>query len=220
MKVIITGSTGMVGQAVLIECLESPLITEVLVINRSSLNKTHPKLKEILLKGFGQVETIAKDLRGYDACFHCMGVSAVGMTEEDYAKITFGYTKLLVDVLHQLNPQMVVNYVSGTNTDSSESGNTMWSRVKGKTENYILNKGFKDAYAFRPGAIIPEKGVKSKTKLYNFLYVITKPLNPLLKRMKSMTTSSKLGKAMINSILYPQDLKHLENVDINKLANK
>ena len=157
-KVIITGATGMVGKGVMLECLESSKIEEVLVINRTSLGMQHPKLIEILLQDFQNVSSLKEKLSGYDACFFCMGVSVIGLSEEDYLRITYLTTKSFVDTLYQINPNMVFNYVSGAGTDSSENGGTMWARVKGKTENMIFGKGFKDAYAFRPGAIIPEKG--------------------------------------------------------------
>ena len=48
MNVVITGSTGMVGKGVLIECLEHPKVTKVLVVNRTSLNIQHSKLEELL----------------------------------------------------------------------------------------------------------------------------------------------------------------------------
>lgn len=219
-KVIITGSTGMVGKAVLLECLESREIEKVLVINRRSLNRQYPKLEEIILPDFLNIASLKNQLQNYDACFFCMGVSAVGMNEEKYTQITFNVTKAFADVLFELNPNMVFNYVSGTGTDETEKSSTMWRRVKGKTENYILNKGFNDAYAFRPGAIIPEKGIKSSTGWYNIFYVITRPIYPLLKKSKNITTTTKLGQAMINTLYHPQKLKHLENADINILAGK
>ncbi|MDF1696144.1 MAG: NAD-dependent epimerase/dehydratase family protein [Saprospiraceae bacterium] len=220
MKVIITGSTGMVGKAVVIECLEDEEVQEVLVINRNKIDITHSKLKEVIVTDFDNIADIKNVLQGYDACFHCMGISAIGKSEEDYDKITFGYTKSLVDLCFELNPNMVFNYVSGKGTDSTEKGNTMWARVKGKTENYILGKGFKDAYMFRPGAILPEKGVKSKTGWYNAIYVVMRPFFPLMYKMNSITSSSNLGKAMINSLRFPQTNKHLENPEINSLANR
>ncbi|MCL3781926.1 NAD-dependent epimerase/dehydratase family protein [Prolixibacteraceae bacterium JC049] len=219
MKVIITGSSGMVGKGALIECVEDERIERVLIINRKSIHYTHPKVKEVIHADFSDFNSIKDDLAGYDACFHCMGISAVGLSEKDYNHITFEMTEALAKVLFELNPQTIFSYVSGTGTDSSENGRIMWARVKGKTENLILKMGFKDAYAFRPGAIIPEKGVKSKTGWYNFFYVITKPIFPLLKKMKSVTTSSQLGKAMIHVLFHPSELKHLENVDINQLKN-
>jgi uncharacterized protein YbjT (DUF2867 family) len=218
MKVIITGSTGMVGRGVLIECLESTYVTSVLVVNRRPLEMKHEKLKDILLPDFTEPESIEEELKGYDACFYCMGVSSLGMNEETFKRITYTTTFAFAETLHRLNPAMVFNYVSGTGTDSSEKGRIMWARIKGQTENMIFNQGFKDAYAFRPGIILPEKGVRSRTPWYNALYVITRPLFPLMKKMKSVTTSSNVGKAMINSVIFPQEIKILENRDINRLA--
>ncbi|MEX0314591.1 MAG: NAD-dependent epimerase/dehydratase family protein [Allomuricauda sp.] len=217
-KVIITGTTGMVGKGVLLECLEHDSIHEVLVINRNPLGLAHPKLKEILLKDFMELESVKNQLEGYDACFYCMGVSVLGLNEQTYTKITYDITKKFADVLFDLNPNMVFNYVSGTGTDSSEKGRTMWARVKGKTENYILNKGFKDAYAFRPGGIIPEKGIKSRTAWYNAFYVITRPFFPLMKKSKNITTTTKIGQAMIHTLFNSQKMKHLENRAINALV--
>ncbi|MEM9648422.1 MAG: epimerase [Bacteroidota bacterium] len=217
-KVIITGSTGMVGKGVLLECLDHDSISEVLVINRTDLGMEHPKLKEILLKDFMDLGSVKDGLRGYDACFFCMGVSVVGLNEESYSRITFDITKKFADVLFGLNPNMVFNYVSGTGTDTSEKGRSMWARVKGKTENYILNLGFKDAYAFRPGLIIPERGIKSKTSWYNAFYVLTGPLFPLLKRSRNITTTTRIGLTMIHTLFHAQQRKHLENRDINQIA--
>jgi len=218
-NVIITGSTGMVGKSVLLECIDHPSIKKVLLINRSSLNFDHPKVNEILLSDFSQMHTLQDQLKGFDACFHCMGISSIGKSEEEFTKITFDLTKILADTLYQLNNDMVFNYVSGTLTDSSEKGKTMWARVKGKTENYILNKGFKDAYMFRPGAIVPEKGIRSSTGWYNIIYVLLRPFFPCMKKNKNMTTTTRFGQAMINSLTFPSELKHLENEDINLLAN-
>lgn len=217
-NVIITGSTGMVGKGVLYECLEDNRIENVLIINRNSLDLEHPKLKEVLLQDFTQVERVAAQMTGYDACFYCMGVSSMGMSEDDFSAITFDMTKAFADTLYKQNPKSVFNYLSGEGTDSSESSSTMWKNVKGKTENYILQKGFGDAYMFRPGAIIPEKGIQSKTKLYNFMYKLTRPFFGLMKKSKKITTTTKLGKAMINTLFHTQELKHLENKDINAMA--
>lgn len=218
MKIIITGSTGMVGRAVLLESIDDTRVTEVLLINRSPLGISHPKVKEVIHKDFMDFTTIENQLNGYDLCCHFMGVSSAGMSEEQYTELTYGISKSLASTLYSLNPDMVFIYVSGTGTDSSEIGSSMWARVKGKTENMILQMGFKDAYMFRPGVIIPERGIKSKTSLYNILYIITRPLFPLLRKVKSITTTTKIGKAMINTYFYPQPLKHLEGKDINELA--
>ena len=217
-KVIITGSTGMIGKGVLLECLNHTHIDEVLVINRSTLAMDHSKLTEILLPNFLDVHLIHEQLQGYDACFYCMGVSAVGMSEKKYHKITYTTTEAFANVLHMNNPEMTFIYVSGTGTDSSEQGRTMWARVKGKTENMLFRKGFEKVYAFRPGLIVPEKGIKSRTKLYRTIYTITRPLFPLFKRSNKITTTTKLGRAMIHTLFYPVEKDILHNPDINDVA--
>ncbi len=208
----------MVGKGVLLECLDDDRISAVLLVNRSRIDIKHPKIKEIIHKNFTDLSTIQHDLKNYNACFHCMGVSSAGMKEEQYFELTFTITESLVNVLYNFNPNMTFIYVSGDGTDSTENSKTMWARVKGKTENLILNKGFKDAYAFRPGIILPERGVKSKTKLYNSLYILMRPIFPILKKMKSVTTSQNIGKAMIGLTLNSKQVKILSGSDINQAA--
>ena len=218
MNIIITGATGMVGKAVLIECLSCNEIKNILVINRNPIDLKHQKLTEIIHRDFTSFSSIKNRLAGYHACFYCMGVSALGLNEKQYTDITYNTTKALAEILVELNPNMVFNYVSGTGTDGTAQGRIMWARVKGKTENMILEMGFKDAYAFRPGFILPVKGVKSKTRWYNAFYQLTRPLFPLLRKWKLVTLSSSIGLAMINTLSHPQSKKHLENADINILA--
>ena len=216
LKVIITGTTGMVGKGVLLECLEHPEVSEVLIINRSSIGMQHPKLKELIHKDFYNLQPVQEQLQGYDACFFCLGVSSVGMSEEAYTKPTYDLTLHFAETV--INADMTFIYVSGSGTDSTEKGSIMWARVKGKTENALLEMPFKAAYMFRPGVILPVKGVKSKTPLYNFFYVILRPFFPLMSKMNSVTDSAKVGQAMINVVLHGSDKVHLENKDINEVV--
>ena len=206
----------MVGKGVLLECLDSPKIERVLAINRSSLGIQHPKFSEILLSDFLKIESIMDQMIGYDACFYCMGISALGLSEEKYTKITYDTTKAFVDCLYTLNPEMVFNYVSGTGTNADSK--TMWARIKGRTENMVFAKGFKDAYAFRPGGILPEKGIKSRTGWYNAVYFIMRPFFPLFRKSKNITTTTKIGQVMIKSLFDPKEKKILFNPDINDWA--
>jgi hypothetical protein len=191
-------------------------VSEVLIINRSSIGMQHPKLKELIHKDFYNLQPVREQLQGYDACFFCLGVSSVGMSEEVYAKPTYDLTLHFAETV--INADMTFIYVSGSGTDSTEKGSIMWARVKGKTENALLKMPFKAAYMFRPGVILPVKGVKSKTPLYNFFYVIMRPIFPLMSKMNSVTDSAKVGQAMINVALHGSDKVHLENKDINELA--
>lgn len=215
---IITGSTGMVGKAVLLECLDHPQVERVLVVNRRPLGMKHPKLREDVVEDFREVGHLQNSFADYDACFYCAGVSVLGKSEEEYRAITYDLTKIFAETCHAANPEMVFNYVSGDGTDSTEQGGTMWARVKGATENLILEMGFRDAYAFRPGAILPERGIKSSTGWYNAIYVVMRPFFPLLRRLDSIITTTQFGRAMIQSVLRGAEKKHLTNRDIARLA--
>ena len=220
MKVIITGSTGMIGKGVLLECLDDSRIQEVLIVNRSSLGMQHPKLKEILLNDFMEPSSIQDDLKGYDVVYFCLGVSASGMNEEDYKKITYDYTLNFAKAYKEVNPEGSFFYVSGTGTDSSEKGRMMWARVKGKTENDLLKMGFKNALMFRPGMIRPMRGIKSRTKSYQRIYNIINPFWGFFEWIMgdNLTNTTLIGQAMINGLVNGTDNVLLENKDINQLA--
>jgi len=222
MKVIITGTTGMVGKGVLLECLDDQRVSKVLVVNRNALGLKHPKLHEIIHSDFYNFSTCQESFAEYDACFHCMGVSSAGLDEEKYTQLTYNISLALAKTCFKANPNMTFTYVSGTGTDSSEKGKTMWARVKGKTENDILKLGFKQAFMFRPGVIQPLRGIKSKTKLYQTFYVLFSPFWPVFKALmgKNLTDTTKIGKAMMNAAQKGFDKIYLENPDINNLADQ
>ena len=206
----------MVGKGVLLECMDSPEISEILLINRNSVDLKHPKVKEIIHKDFFDWSSIKDQLVGYDACLFCLGVSSVGMKEPDYRRMTYDLTLGFAKELLKASQQLTFCYVSGASTDSTESGKTMWARVKGKTENDLLSLGFKSAYMFRPGFIRPMRGIRSRTPLYNLLYVFIKPFVGLIMRNPKIATDSiTLGKAMISVGLHGYSKKILESVDIN-----
>jgi uncharacterized protein YbjT (DUF2867 family) len=221
-KVIITGATGMIGKGVLLECLDHASIDEVLVIGRGHTGIEHPKLKELVHGNFTDFSGVRNQLPGYDACFFCLGISAAGMTEQDYRKITYDYTLALARILVEINPGMTFTYVSGEGTDSTEKGRMMWARVKGKTENDLLSLDFKQAFMFRPGAIIPLRGIKSRTKSYQFMYDYFMWLVKVIKAIapNSVVTTTQIGLAMINAMLRGYDDKILRPKDIIILADK
>lgn len=178
-KPIITGTTGMVGKGVLLECLDSPEVESVLVVNRKPLGFQHPKMREVIHKDFFDLSAIAGEMIGYDTCFFCLGVTSAGLNEQEYTHLTYDLTLTFAKTFITQNPGPVFCYVSGAGTDSTEKGRVMWARVKGRTENALIAMPFKAAYMFRPGFIEPLKGIKSSTKLYNAMYVILRPLFPL-----------------------------------------
>ena len=219
MKVIIFGATGMVGQGVLAECLRDREITQVLTIGRSVSGISHPLVKEVEHRDLMDLSGIEQELKGYDACFFCLGVSSVGMSEHEYERITYDLTISVATVLAKLNPDMVFEYVSGSGTDSTEKGSVRWARGKGRTENELLKLPFRGAYMFRPAMIQPGPGIKSKTPLYQVVYSITRPLLPILKGLlpAHVTTSEKLGQAMIHVARSGFSKSWIENREINEM---
>ncbi|MCP9234696.1 NAD-dependent epimerase/dehydratase family protein [Lewinella sp. JB7] len=213
---IITGASGMVGRAVLLECLDNPHVERVVMINRRPVDVHHPKLTEIIHADFSDIGPIREQLRGYDACFYCAGVSVVGKSEEEYTRLTYELVVSFARTLHDVNPNLVLNYVSGVGTDVN--GRQMWARVKGRTEVKLLNVGFRDAYMFRLGMLLPERDLPMKTVWVAAMYRIFKPLAPLLRRFSWATTDKKLGRAMINVVLHPREEKIVESADINRLG--
>ncbi|NND05561.1 MAG: epimerase [Saprospiraceae bacterium] len=215
---IIFGSTGMVGEGVAHECMLDHRISKVLLINRSPTSIKGPKVTELIQRDFFDLSEIEDQLRGYNACYFCMGISSVGQKEEAYRKVTYDLTLYVAELLLKINPDMTFIYVSGAGTESSEQGSSMWARVKGATENAILNQGFKDAYAFRPGYIQPTKGLKNAYKVYSwlgFLYPLFRALFP-----KYVTTLKEIGVAMINVTALPDSSKVVECRDIVRLSHR
>jgi uncharacterized protein YbjT (DUF2867 family) len=216
MKVIITGVTGMVGEGVLHEVLRRNEVTEILVLGRKSYGLTHPKVKEVIHANFQDLSSIEEQLRGYDACFFCLGVSSVGMKEPEYKKLTYDLTLHVASTLSRLNTAMTFCYVSGAGTNSSEKGNSMWARVKGKTENDLTKLPFKHVYNFRPAFIVPTKGLKNTLKLYKYIGWLI----PFIKTISPnyIVSLKDLGEAMVNVVLYGYDKTVLEVSDIRKIT--
>jgi hypothetical protein len=217
-KAIITGSTGMVGEGVLLECLKHPDLESILVINRRPCGVTHPKLKEIIHIDFFDLHPVESMLSGYNACFFCAGVSSVGMKEPEYTRVTYELTMNFAQTLSKFNPDMTFCYVSGAGTDSSEKGRMMWARVKGKTENDLMKLQFKNVYAFRPAFMKPTKGQKNAPAFYKYilwLYPVLHKFFPLY-----FGTLCDVGLAMINCTIFGAEKKVLEAKDIAELAKK
>jgi hypothetical protein len=214
-RAIITGTTGMVGEGVMHQCLQHPDVEAVLIINRKPSGYSHPKLKEIVHANFFDLSAIEDQLSGYNACHFCLGISSIGISKEDYYKTTYTLTINVAQTLVKQNPDMSFCYISGAGTNSKEKG-TGWAAVKGKTENDLMKIPFKQVFAFRPGFIKPIKGL-SKTHSYykyiNWLYPIGRALYPA-----GFTTLQELAQAMINITKQGYPTKVIEGKDIITLA--
>ena len=220
MKAILFGGTGMIGQGVLMECLADPEVEQLLVVGRGPSGTKDPKVTDLVMPDMFDYSAVAASLAGYDACFYCLGVSSAGMNEADYTRVTYDLAMAVAQALYKANPKMTFCFISGASTDSTEKGGAMWARVKGKTENAILKIGFKAAYMFRPGLIQPLKGIKSRTAGYRAFYTAFGWLLPVVKTVlpSTITTTERLGIAMINAAKKGYSATILETRDINLLA--
>ena len=221
MKVILFGATGMIGQGVLRECLLDPDVNLVLSVGRSPIPQKHPKLRELIAPNFADLSAFESQTSGLDACFFCLGATAAGSTEENYRRINYDLPVGAATLLAKLNPQMTFIYVSGRGTDSTEKSRVMWARVKGATENALLRLPFKAAYIFRIGVVLPLHGIKSKTPLYNFFYVVGTPLMLLLRTLspQNVQTTEEIGKAMLIAAKRGAPKSVLECADIYNLLH-
>ncbi|MFF3380414.1 NAD(P)H-binding protein [Streptomyces sp. NPDC002680] len=220
MRVVVFGATGMVGQGVVHACVADRDIEEILLVGRTASAEHHAKVRQVIHGDFTDFTAIEGELEGFDACFFCLGVSAAGLSEEEYTRITHDYTLAAARAVGAHNPGLTFTYVSGEGTDSTEAGRSTWARVKGRTENELLAMPF-HAYMFRPGYIQPRGGIVSKTPAYRRLYRLTSWLSPLLRRLAPgyVTTTEHLGRAMIAVVALQGDgCKVLSSRDINRLG--
>lgn len=215
-KVIITGVTGMVGEGVLLECLDNHNVDSVLAVCRKPLEFHHPKLKIFVTPEFLKIDANADQLKGYDACFYCAGVSSNGVSEENYTKITYDTTLYFATVLLRLNPKIVFNFVSGYQTDSSESGKVMWARIKGKTENALMKMMPGKEFNFRPALMKP---MPEQKYFYGYNKWLHKMLYPILRFVFPACSIQEIAQAMINATIIGYNKSVLEVSDIKKLAS-
>jgi len=215
MKVILFGATGMVGQSVLRECLRDDGVEAVLSVGRRASGQTHPKLRELVRADLFDFDGGAAELRGYDACFFCLGVSSAGMSEADYTRMTHDLTLGWAKALAKLNPAMTFEYVSGRGT----GGKAMWAQVKGRTEDELLAL-FPSAYMIRLGILRPMNGEVSSTRWTRVAYAAMKPLLPLVRAVAPgmVLTSEELGRAMIHAARAGAPKRVLEISDLRALG--
>jgi uncharacterized protein YbjT (DUF2867 family) len=220
MRVLLFGATGMVGQGVLRECLLDPGVEHVLVVGRSSTGRQDPRLRELLVPDLADLSAIESELSGFDACFFCAGVSSLGLSPERYVELTHDLTLAVARVVARHNPALTFVYVSGAGTDRTERGRVRWARVKGRTENELLGLPFKAAYMFRPGAILPRHGVRSRTAWIRWLYLAAAPIAGLWRAVLpgTVSTSEEVVRAMLAVARHGYSTPVLEIRDINRAA--
>src|SRR5690348_13559761 len=189
----------MVGGGVLLECLDDPRVESLVVVGRRSCGVRRARVAEVLVEDLSDDRALRPHFSGVDACFFCLGVSSLGMSEAAYTRVTRDLTLAAARSLLDAGSRPVFCYVSGAGTDAE--GRAMWARVKGRTENALRALPFPAAYMFRPAYIQPVRGVRSKTGWYQALYSLFGFSYPLLRRAfpSHVTSTAVLGRAMIRA---------------------
>ena len=220
MRIVLFGATGMIGRGVLLECLADPDVTRVLSIGRRTTDVQHAKLTQIVHENFTDYSGIAEQFAGFDACFFCLGTSSIGMSEEHYRHITYDFALAAAQALLARSPDLVFCYVSAAGADTSERGRSMWARVRGKTENDLLELPLAGAYVFRPAYVHAVKGVTPQQPWVRVAYFLARPLYPLLRVLlpRHVTTGEDFGRAMIRVARHGYLWSTLESHDINAAA--
>jgi uncharacterized protein YbjT (DUF2867 family) len=215
LKVILFGSTGMVGKGVLRQCLIDPGVESVLAVGRKPSGVSHPKLRDLVRPDMFDFDVNANELAGYDACFFCLGVSSVGLSEAEYTHLTYDLTLGWARVLARVSPAIRFLYVSGMGT----GGKAMWARVKGRTENDLLAL-LPRSIMIRLGALRPMHGERSKAPGGSVLLALMSPLWPVLQWLwpKGVITTEELGRAMIRAARDDGPKRVLESADLVALG--
>lgn len=220
MKVILFGGTGMVGQGVLRECIADSAVEQVMLVVRRPAGVSSPKVVELVHEDFFHWAGVEDQFAGFDACFFCLGVSAIGMSEAEYRRTTYDLSLGVAEMLARVGSLKTFVYVSGQG--SNADGRQMWARVKGATENALIAMPFAQVFCFRPGYIQPLHGIRSKVGWYNGLYTVLSWTYPLLRRIAPgmVTSTEELGRAMLAVARKGYPKRILETADINIAANE
>jgi uncharacterized protein YbjT (DUF2867 family) len=217
MRVLITGATGLVGQGVLQECLRDPAVTQVVALGRHASGQSHAKLTDLMCPDFADLSAVEERLRPFDACLYCAGVLPLGVSEAEFRHITLELTTHVAQTLARLNPRICFLYISGAYSDPDSK--LMPMRVKGETERALAALPVRTVM-LRPGGIQPVDGVRSPHSALAAAYAVAGPFMGLGVRLMPnlMTTSQRVGRAMLELLRQSEPPAVVENAEINRLA--
>lgn len=176
MRLIITGATGLIGTETVRQALSDPAITEVIVLVRSKPELQHEKLTTVIHTDFNNYNGLEIYFDRADALIWCLGISQTQVSRQEYERITFEYTRACAEACARYNPAIRFVFVSGDGADRSEKSKTLFKKLKGKAENYLLQSGLNSVVIARPDAVRP----RHKNPKAPFLYKLVYPLFPLV----------------------------------------
>lgn len=217
MRILITGATGLVGQGVLKACLDDAGVEQVVALVRRPSGVVHSKLGELICPDFAELGAVESCLQPFDACLYCAGAPPIGTPEETYRRVTLELTTQVAATLARLNPSMTFIYVSGAN--SNPDSRIMPLRIKGETEAVLAALPIR-TIMFRTGGVQPVDGVHSPHSKMDLMYRVVGPFMGLGVRLMPglMTTTTRVGRAMLAVLRQSEPPSILENDAINRLG--
>ncbi len=214
MNVILAGSSGMIGNLILEECLQSDKINEIIsLVRRPTNTKSSNKIKEIVIQDFEHYASQSVHFQNIDIAFFCIGVYTGNANHAEFKKITVNYALAFAKELKRYSPNATLCLLSGAGADRTEKSKTSFARYKGMAENQISELGLK-FHSFRPAYIYPVVARKEP----NWLYQISRALYPVIKLFGNGASikSTELAAAMFHVGINGAEQEILENKDIIK----
>lgn len=218
MHIVLFGATGMLGQAALLEAIDDASVDSIRVVTRRPTGTRHPKVTELVHDDFADFSSLEPQLECLDACLYCLGISAAGLSEDEYRRITRDFAVAASESMLRASPGMRMVFISGAGAQAGSG--TMWRRVKAEAEQAVLALPWRSAHCLRPAMIMPRRGVTSRTRAYRIGYNALGWAYPVFKAVApgSTTTSDQLGRAMLAIARDGHDKPILEGADINAVT--
>jgi uncharacterized protein YbjT (DUF2867 family) len=215
MKIILTGATGMAGSEVVRQAIADDSIQQITCLVRRPLEIAHPKIVTLVHDDFLNYDAVKDHFKNADACIWCLGISQLQVTKTQYAVITYDYTIAAAKAMLAANPGIHFVFLSGNGADREEKSKVLFARLKGKTENALLQLGFQKFTIARPDAIWP----KHKNKNAPLAYKLAFPFFPLVEKFapSKIIGSVQLAKALLYLTKYPGEKNTWENMELRKL---
>lgn len=214
MKICIIGASGLIGNQVLKDSLENSKIEHVTILVRKSLNLKHEKLNEVITH-FKYLNEIASRIIG-DALICCLGTTRKKTPNlQEYKNIDFELTVGIAKIAKANNFQQI-HLISAIGANPKSK--IFYNRLKGETEQAIINLQFPQTIIYRPSLLI------GKRTEFRFGELLAQKLAPLfdilligsLKKYHSISAHI-ISKALINRVLL--DGERVEIYEYNQIQS-